>query len=68
MDKEKLVCPKCNQEFEQPAKPNAAATSGEDAEGNDDPNCDPDDPEKKAYCCPMCGYQSPDLKTFVPLS
>jgi len=67
MDKEKLVCPKCKHEFEQDEKAGAPG-AGSDEDEKHDADCDPDDPEKKAYCCPMCGYEGPDPGAFVPIS
>ena len=68
MKKETLVCPKCKHQFEQPEKLNAPAQSGDDDDGKHGVDCDPDDPGKKAYCCPMCGYKGPDPGAFVALS
>jgi hypothetical protein len=68
MDKEKLVCPQCKHKFGQDVTGRAPGKSSSDVDEKHGEDCDPDDLEKKAYCCPMCCYKGPDPDAFVPMS
>lgn len=66
-----LVCPECKAEFDELKKYGMTVNTGYTMieEGDiEHPDCDLDDPEKRSYCCPMCGYESPDADTFLALS
>jgi hypothetical protein len=65
---EQRVCPRCHGEFAQSLSENVRAATHDQGNRGVDTEGDIDDPEKKAYCCPMCGYESPDPDAFVPLS
>ena len=62
-----MFVPSVSNQFGKDVTGRAPGKSCSDIDEKHGQDCHPDDPEKKAYCCPMCGYQGPDLDAFVPI-
>lgn len=71
MGKARLVCPECRAELDELRESGRTMDTGYgvNEEGKmDDPNGNPDNPNKHSYCCPICGYAALHVDAFLALS